>query len=102
MESGHRIGRTVKAKVSKSRYYHFTLHLILQIILKINPIFVIIIEALADFLLGEGKLESFLEDYPPIDINISRARSGLNEARKHLLNSTTELGKKVHIVVMIL
>lgn len=58
-----------------------------------------IVEALADFLLGEGKLESFLEEHPPIDSNISKARNGLNEARKHLLNATTELGKKVYFSV---
>lgn len=54
---------------------------------------------MADFLLGEGKLESFLEEHPPIDSNIHKARNGLNESRKHLLNATTELGKKARVAL---
>lgn len=53
------------------------------------------LETLADFLLGEGKLESYLEENPSIDSNVARARNSLNDAKNHLLNATTELGKKV-------
>lgn len=55
-----------------------------------------VLETLADFLLGEGKLESFLEEYPPVEENILKAKNGLNDAKKHLLNAITELGKKVY------
>ena len=52
-------------------------------------------EYLATFLIGEGKLESFLEEYPPVDVNISKARTGLTEAKRYLLNTASEQGKKV-------
>ena len=52
-------------------------------------------EYLATFLIGEGKLESFLEEYPPVDVNISKARTGLTEAKRFLQNTASEPGKKV-------
>lgn len=52
-------------------------------------------EALADFLLGEGKMELFLEENAPIDGNASKAKHGLAEAKSYLMNATSDLGKKV-------
>jgi len=57
----------------------------------------IILEALADFLLGEGKMEGFFEEYPPTDANITKAKLGLTDAKTHLLNAISEQGKKVRV-----
>ena len=56
-------------------------------------------ESLATFLIGEGKLELYLEEFPPIDANINKARSGLAEAKRFLVNSTTEQGKKAGVLL---
>ncbi|KAJ9596857.1 hypothetical protein L9F63_012113, partial [Diploptera punctata] len=56
-------------------------------------------EYLATFLIGEGKLESFLEEYPPIDANISKARTGLTEAKRFLVNTASEPGKKAGVML---
>ncbi|PSN31945.1 Tetratricopeptide repeat protein 7B [Blattella germanica] len=56
-------------------------------------------EYLATFLIGEGKLESFLEEFPPIDANISKARTGLTEAKRYLLNTASEQGKKAGVML---
>lgn len=69
-------------------------HIILYFILFFSN--VLLTETLADFLLGEGKLESFLEEHPPTEINIPLAQEGLVEAKRHLLNAITELGRKVN------
>jgi len=53
------------------------------------------LECLAYFLIGEGKLESYLEEFPPIDANINKARTGLTEAKRYLLSAANEQGKKV-------
>lgn len=53
------------------------------------------LECLANFLIGEGKLESYLEEFPPIDANIIKARTGLVEAKRYLLSTANEQGKKV-------
>ncbi|XP_071440468.1 tetratricopeptide repeat protein 7B [Hetaerina americana] len=47
-------------------------------------------DALATFCIGEGKLESFLEEHPPIEANISKARTGLNDAKRYLMLVVTE------------
>lgn len=60
-----------------------------------ETIFFLFLEHLANFLIGEGKLESFLEEFPPIDANISKARTGLTEAKRYLLSTASEQGKKV-------
>lgn len=52
-------------------------------------------ECLANFLSGEGRLESFLEQTPPIDVNISKAKSGLIEAKQNLLLAANEREKQV-------
>jgi len=53
------------------------------------------LECLANFLIGEGKLESYLEEFPPIDANTNKGRTGLTEAKRYLLSSANEQGKKV-------
>lgn len=45
--------------------------------------------------MGEGKLELFLEEWPPLEINVSKSRSGLGEAKRCLLNAASDQGKKV-------
>lgn len=52
-------------------------------------------ECLANFLCGEGRLESFLEQTPPIDININKARNGLVETRRYLMLAANEKDKQV-------
>ncbi|XP_046670880.1 LOW QUALITY PROTEIN: tetratricopeptide repeat protein 7B-like [Homalodisca vitripennis] len=54
---------------------------------------------LCSFLLGEGKLEMFLEEWPPVDSNFSKARSGLGEAKRCLLNAASEQGKKAGVAL---
>ncbi|PNF19557.1 hypothetical protein B7P43_G18242, partial [Cryptotermes secundus] len=56
-------------------------------------------EHLANFLIGEGKLESFLEEFPPVDANISKARTGLTEAKRYLLSTASEQGKKAGVIL---
>lgn len=50
---------------------------------------------LSDFLIGEGKLENYLEEYPPIESNIHKAKSGLTEAKRYLNMVITDAGIKV-------
>lgn len=52
-------------------------------------------ECLANFLCGEGRLEGFLEQTPPLDVNINKAKSGLAETRKYLLLAANEKDKQV-------
>lgn len=52
-------------------------------------------ESLGDFLIGEGKLENFLEDSPPIEANIHSAKLGLIEAKRYLHMVTNEAGIRV-------
>ncbi|XP_021924008.1 tetratricopeptide repeat protein 7B isoform X2 [Zootermopsis nevadensis] len=56
-------------------------------------------EYLANFLIGEGKLESFLEELPPTDANISKARTGLTDAKRYLLSTASEQGKKAGVML---
>ncbi|XP_011646054.2 tetratricopeptide repeat protein 7B [Pogonomyrmex barbatus] len=56
-------------------------------------------ECLANFLCGEGRLESFLEQTPPIDANIAKARNGLTETRKYLLLAANEKDKQALVVL---
>ncbi|XP_012231567.1 tetratricopeptide repeat protein 7B isoform X2 [Linepithema humile] len=56
-------------------------------------------ECLANFLCGEGRLESFLEQTPAIDANISKARNGLVETRKYLLLAANEKDKQALVVL---
>ncbi|XP_011860003.1 PREDICTED: tetratricopeptide repeat protein 7B isoform X6 [Vollenhovia emeryi] len=56
-------------------------------------------ECLANFLSGEARLESFLEQTPPIDANIAKARNGLTETRKYLLLAANEKDKQALVVL---
>ncbi|KAH0945183.1 hypothetical protein HN011_004668 [Eciton burchellii] len=56
-------------------------------------------ECLANFLCGEGRLETFLEQTPPIDANISKARNGLIETRKFLILAANEKDKQALVVL---
>lgn len=60
----------------------------------------VFLECLSNFLIGEGKLENYLEEYPPIEANIHRAKLGLIEAKKYLQLAANELGRKVIIAVV--
>lgn len=48
------------------------------------------------FLLGEAKLESYLERNLPLDKNIEKARLELVECTNYLRETITEDGDKVH------
>lgn len=54
---------------------------------------------LSDFLIGEGKLESFLEECPPIELNINRAKIALIDAKRYLNYVITEEGKKAGVAM---
>ncbi|XP_011170761.1 tetratricopeptide repeat protein 7B isoform X4 [Solenopsis invicta] len=56
-------------------------------------------ECLANFLSGEARLESFLEQTPPIDANIAKARNGLTETQKFLLLAANEKDKQALVVL---
>ncbi|XP_042866730.1 tetratricopeptide repeat protein 7B-like isoform X3 [Penaeus japonicus] len=55
------------------------------------------LETLANFLIGEGKLESYLEENPPTEANVHRAKSGLSDARRFLLMCIGEPAKKLEV-----
>ncbi|KAH7940312.1 hypothetical protein HPB52_023026 [Rhipicephalus sanguineus] len=54
-------------------------------------------EAMASFFIGESKLEQFLEEHPPTEANINKAKTGLTEAKRYLNNCFTEHGAKAHL-----
>lgn len=56
-------------------------------------------ETLGNFLIGEAKLEDFLEEFPPKDKNHKRAKEELVEARDFLLKTIGDDAKKfgVHL-----
>lgn len=62
-----------------------------------NTIF--LAECLANFLIGEGKLESFLEENPPIEANFSKAKTGLIDAKSYLNLVTGDDGKRAGIAL---
>jgi hypothetical protein len=45
--------------------------------------------------MGEAKLEDFLEEFPPKEKNVARAKEGLAEAKEYLLKTTGEEAKKL-------
>lgn len=57
------------------------------------------VECLANFLIGEGKLESFLEENPPIEANFSKAKTGLIDAKNYLNLVTGDDGKRAGIAL---
>ncbi|XP_037272136.2 tetratricopeptide repeat domain 7 [Rhipicephalus microplus] len=54
-------------------------------------------EAMASFFIGESKLEQFLEEHPPTEANINKAKTGLTEAKRYLNNCFTEHGAKAGV-----
>ncbi|XP_059057458.1 tetratricopeptide repeat protein 7B [Achroia grisella] len=54
-------------------------------------------ESLAHFLIGEGKLEAYLEEWPPSKENVERAQRELSEARGYLTLATDEAGKQAGV-----
>ncbi|KAG0424781.1 hypothetical protein HPB47_028002 [Ixodes persulcatus] len=49
---------------------------------------------MASFFIGESKLEQFLEEHPPTEVNIPKAKTGLTEAKRYLQHCFTEHGAK--------
>ncbi|CAK1555070.1 unnamed protein product [Leptosia nina] len=56
-------------------------------------------ESLAHFLIGEGKLEAYLEEWPPIKENIERAQRELSESKGYLTLATDDAGKKAGVAL---
>ncbi|XP_030746939.1 tetratricopeptide repeat protein 7B-like [Sitophilus oryzae] len=56
-------------------------------------------QCLSDFLIGEGKLESYLEEWPPIELNIHRAKKGLIEAKAYLNKVITKEGVQAGVAM---
>ena len=54
-------------------------------------------ETLAHFLIGEAKLEDFLEEYPPKEKNCARAKEGLADARECLMRTVGDDAKKLGV-----
>ncbi|KAM3955692.1 tetratricopeptide repeat domain 7 [Aphomia sociella] len=54
-------------------------------------------ESLAHFLIGEGKLEAYLDEWPPSKENIERAQRELSDARGYLTLATDEAGKRAGV-----
>lgn len=58
-----------------------------------------ILETLSNFLIGEGKLESYLEENPPVETNFIKAKSALVEAKKLLSSVCGEEGRKAGLAL---
>ncbi|XP_068634003.1 tetratricopeptide repeat protein 7B [Battus philenor] len=56
-------------------------------------------ESLAHFLIGEGKLEAYFDEWPPIKENIERAQRELSDARGYLTLATDDAGKKAGVAL---
>ncbi|XP_037915615.1 tetratricopeptide repeat protein 7B [Hermetia illucens] len=56
-------------------------------------------ECLANFLIGEGRLESFLEDNPPVEANTNKLKNGLQDAKRYLKLVIGEDGRKAGIAL---
>ncbi|XP_014242615.1 tetratricopeptide repeat protein 7B isoform X2 [Cimex lectularius] len=54
---------------------------------------------LCNFLMGEGKLEMFLEECPPLECNVNKAKVGLCPAKKCLLIAAGDLGVKAGVAL---
>lgn len=57
------------------------------------------LEALSNFLIGEGKLESYLEENPPVETNFGKARIGLADAKRLLISVCGEDGRKAGLAL---
>lgn len=64
-----------------------------------SRLFVLLAECLGTFLLGEARLESFLEEHPPLEANIAKARIGLVESKRCLRQIANENGQKAGIAL---
>lgn len=53
------------------------------------------LETLGNFLVGEAKLENFLEEYPPKDKNVAKAKEGLIEAKDYLTKTIGDEAKRL-------
>ena len=58
-----------------------------------------ILEALSNFLIGEGKLESYLEENPPVETNFGKAKIGLSDAKRLLISVCGEDGRKAGLAL---
>lgn len=56
-------------------------------------------ECLANFLIGEGRLESYLEENPPIEANFTKSKTGLQDAKNYLKLVTGEDGRRAGIAL---
>ncbi|CAD7011777.1 unnamed protein product [Ceratitis capitata] len=56
-------------------------------------------ECLANFLIGEAKLENYLEENAPIESNFAKSKTGLQDARRCLQLVTGENGQKAGIAL---
>ncbi|CAH0675739.1 unnamed protein product [Chilo suppressalis] len=56
-------------------------------------------ESLAHFLIGEGKLEAYLDEWPPTKENHERAQRELSEARGYLTLATDEAGTRAGVAL---
>lgn len=54
---------------------------------------------MSSFLIGEGRLEKFLDEYPPIEANFSRAKAGLADAKRLLTSVCGEEGRKAGLAL---
>ncbi|KAG8183982.1 hypothetical protein JTE90_001515 [Oedothorax gibbosus] len=55
-------------------------------------------DVLVNFLLGECKLEHFLEENPPIEANVAKAKTGLAEPKRFLQTCISEQGAKLNVM----
>lgn len=59
----------------------------------------LLLDCLASFLVGEGKLESYLEENPPIESNFTKAKVGLQDSRHYLNLVVGENGRQAGIAL---
>jgi tetratricopeptide repeat protein 7 len=67
--------------------------------IKVIKIVFSLTELLSSFLIGEGKLESYLEENPPIESNSGKAKTGLDDAKKLLISVCGEDGRKAGLAL---
>uniref|UniRef100_U5EXH9 Putative calmodulin-binding protein n=1 Tax=Corethrella appendiculata TaxID=1370023 RepID=U5EXH9_9DIPT len=56
-------------------------------------------DGLANFLIGEGKLENYLDQNPPIEANFVKAKTGLTDAKSYLNLVTGDDGKNAGLAL---
>lgn len=59
----------------------------------------LILESLSSFLIGEGKLENYLEENPPIEANFLKAKAGLAESKRLLTSVCGDEGRKAGLAL---